>query len=224
MLSSKYPDNNNLSKYLNNFSEHKGGSAYSIGRDSRFRLARSTSCPGPGHYRVDRDYPENEDYEIGTRARTGVRVPPKYTIPCESRFSPDGALKGLALKTSPLGPGQYPLCKPNLRSQEQSPASFTFPCAKETAEAVRERKRASDVPGPGVYEVLRYGDELGHEKQRAMERAVRRGTHCWASAQYRHLFSCMKPRSCGGVSIPPSLETAPSRQSVQPTAEQSTTS
>mmetsp|Transcript_119934 Transcript_119934/g.334579 ORF Transcript_119934/g.334579 Transcript_119934/m.334579 type:complete len:225 (-) Transcript_119934:204-878(-) len=223
MLSSKYPDVTSFNSYLNSFSEHKSGLAYSIGHDSRFKFSRSTSCPGPGHYRVDRDYPQNELDDVRAHGRTGFRVPPKYSIPSDSRLAPDGVLKGISLRVSPLGPGQYQMHKLNTRSHEKSFPAYTIPSAKETAEAVRDRKKASDVPGPGVYEIQRYGDELGKEKQKAMERAVRRGTNCWASAQYSHLFAAMKPRGGGGAQLLPPLEAASMRRPAQDLQEQAAT-
>lgn len=210
MLSAKYPEVIGMNKYLNNFSEHKGQTAYSIGRDSRFKMSKSASCPGPGHYRVERDYPENELDDVGSHGRTGFRVSPKYSIPSDPRLSPEGVVKGLQTRSSALGPGQYSSHRLNLLSKEKSFAAYTIPSAKETAEAVRERKKASEVPGPGVYKIERYGDALGKEKQKAMERAVRRGTDCWAAAQYSHLFTAMKPRGGGTQRLSP-LEAASGR-------------
>mmetsp|Transcript_91810 Transcript_91810/g.286192 ORF Transcript_91810/g.286192 Transcript_91810/m.286192 type:complete len:227 (-) Transcript_91810:81-761(-) len=210
MLGAKYPEVTHMSRYLNNFSEHKGPLAYSIGQDSRFKLSKSASCPGPGHYRVDREHPENEFDDVGSFSRTGCRTSPKYSMPAEARLSPEGIVKSLQLRTTSLGPGQYPAYRLNTRSSEKSFPAYSFPSAKETAEAVRSRKRASDVPGPGVYNVLRYGDELGKEKQKAMERAVKRGTDCWAAAQYSHLFTAMKPRGGASAPAPSPLEAASS--------------
>lgn len=204
-----------MNKYLNNFSEHKGSLAYSIGRDSRFKLSKSASCPGPGHYRCERDHPENELDDVGSSGRTGSRVTPKYSVPLDTRMSPSGIVKGLVLRTSHLGPGQYSSVRLNTRSQEKSFPAYTIPSAKETAESVRDRKKASDVPGPGVYNIVRYGDELGREKQKAMERAVKRGTDCWAAAQYSQLFTAMKPRSSGKQLLSP-LETASMRPAQEP--------
>ena len=35
-----------------------------------------------------------------------------------------------------------------------------------------------------MYQVKRYGDDLGREKTKIIERAVRKGTRCWAAGQY----------------------------------------
>mmetsp|Transcript_2999 Transcript_2999/g.8084 ORF Transcript_2999/g.8084 Transcript_2999/m.8084 type:complete len:223 (-) Transcript_2999:239-907(-) len=208
MLSAKYPEVTGLNRYLNNFSEHKGPQQYSIGKDDRFKLSKSASCPGPGHYRCERDYPVNELDDMGSFSHTGCRVSPKYTMPVDSRMTPQGIVKGLHMRRNHLGPGQYSSHRLSTLSSEKSFPSYTMPSAKETAEAVRDRKKASDVPGPGVYNIERYGDALGKEKTKAMERAVKRGTNCWASATYSHLFTAMKPRSSSTQRLPPEANIA----------------
>ena len=35
-----------------------------------------------------------------------------------------------------------------------------------------------------MYQVKRYGDDLDREKTKIIERAVRKGTRCWAAGQY----------------------------------------
>jgi len=221
MLNSKTPDNDNVNLWLNNFSDHKRFIAYSIGNDSRWKPPRNASYPGPGRYRVDRDYPENEESEVGTHFRTGVRVPPKYSIPTDSRVAPDGTMKGLSKNpnkevTDSTGPGQYPLSRLGVESRQKEFHTYTIPTAKETAEALRERKKRSDVPGPGVYSLKRYGDDLGAEKTKIMERAVKKGTRCWSSQQYSHIYQCMtqKSRSNSMPTLPPA---APSQSAAQPT-------
>mmetsp|Transcript_46519 Transcript_46519/g.92456 ORF Transcript_46519/g.92456 Transcript_46519/m.92456 type:complete len:196 (+) Transcript_46519:103-690(+) len=192
MLSSKQPELNDLSRYMDRFSEHRGSAAYSIGQDSRFKLRRrSASLPGPGHYRVDRSFPLNDD-EVACDSFSSASF--KYTLAVEPRTTEDGTLKGIALKSQPLGPGQYPVSRLNLISKEKSCPAYTFPMAKETAEALRARKQGGASLGPGAYKIERYGDALGREKQRCTERALRHGTVCKQSAQYSHLFACMKPR------------------------------
>eukprot|EP00928_Gymnodinium_smaydae_P075054 TRINITY_DN5806_c0_g1_i1.p1 TRINITY_DN5806_c0_g1~~TRINITY_DN5806_c0_g1_i1.p1 ORF type:complete len:237 (+),score=32.17 TRINITY_DN5806_c0_g1_i1:139-849(+) len=194
MLSSKHPDPLEMDRYLGHFSEHRRSVHYSIGQGPRFRMPRNASFPGPGHYKTDRDWPENEEEECSTRFVTRVKVAPKFSIPTDERSMPDGTLKGIwTPKTNELGPGQYNQHLKFVRSKEKSLPVFTIPRSKETAEALRERKQKADVPGPGVYALTRSFDDSGREKTKAMERAVRRGTGCWASAQYTHIFACMKP-------------------------------
>mmetsp|Transcript_3896 Transcript_3896/g.9073 ORF Transcript_3896/g.9073 Transcript_3896/m.9073 type:complete len:219 (-) Transcript_3896:59-715(-) len=189
MLEHRLPDVLELSAYINRFSEHRSMAAYTIGNDSRFRLPRSASLPGPGAYRVDRDFPEGDKDEV--RAQ---RLTPSYTIPEETRVTPNGIMKGMytGLCTSDLGPGEYPLSRLGLRSKEKEFVTHTIPRSKESAEALRERKKKADVPGPGTNDVQRLFDS-GREKQKATERAARRGTGCWAAAQYSHVFGRMKP-------------------------------
>eukprot|EP00931_Biecheleriopsis_adriatica_P073190 TRINITY_DN47529_c0_g1_i1.p1 TRINITY_DN47529_c0_g1~~TRINITY_DN47529_c0_g1_i1.p1 ORF type:complete len:229 (-),score=34.31 TRINITY_DN47529_c0_g1_i1:26-712(-) len=221
MLNSKYPDPTELNTWLNNFSEHKRFIAHSIGRDSRWKPPRNAKLPGPGAYKTDRDYPEHERHDMGTHAYS--RVPPKYSIPTESRTAPDGTMKGISLSPNKaiqksLGPGQYPLHRIGTKSAEKEFITLTFPKAKETAEALRERKKTSDVPSPGAYNLKRYGDDLGQEKTKIIERAVKRGTRCWASGQYSHIYQCMKPRSNSMPVLPPAAAAAES--TAQPSQEQ----
>lgn len=194
MLACRNPDNLTINTYLGNFSEHKRAQSYSIGTGERWSVSRSASLPGPGTYRHDSDRPLNETDEIGTMHKTGVRQPPRYSVPEDPRMTPEGVIKGL--RQGPrhdLGPGQYNMIKMNVRSAEKSLPPLTIPKAKETAEAVRDRKKKTDVPAPDRYKVKRDFDDSGKEKTKLMERAVRRGTHCWAESQYSHIFVCMKP-------------------------------
>eukprot|EP00913_Durusdinium_trenchii_P033300 g31175.t1 len=60
-----------------------------------------------------------------------------------------------------------------------------------------------------MYPVRRYGDDLGREKTKIIdprlaerervlverEKAVKKGTRCWAAGAQRHIYQCMKPRS-----------------------------
>lgn len=193
MLNSRNPDHLTVDKYLGNFSEHRRALSYSIGQGSRWRLDRSASVPGPGHYRHDRDFPQN-DGEVGTMYKTGVRTTPKYSVPEDPRVTKEGVIKGLRNPSSNrLGPGHYEQVRMNVRSAEKALPMLRFPQAIESAEALRERKKKNTVPGPDRYQLKRDFDDSGKEKQKAMERAVRRGTHCWAESQYSHIFTCMKP-------------------------------
>merc|ERR1712113_1073586 len=145
MLNTKYPEIVKLNSYLNGFTEHKQPVVYTIARDARFKRDRNGSGLGPGQYRLETDYPENENDQIGTQHRTGSRVPPKYSIPTDARVGRDGSLKGIALTCNCTAPGQYELHKMGTRSTEKGFAKYTIPAAKESAEALRERKKTSAV-------------------------------------------------------------------------------
>eukprot|EP00933_Yihiella_yeosuensis_P079357 TRINITY_DN9187_c0_g1_i1.p1 TRINITY_DN9187_c0_g1~~TRINITY_DN9187_c0_g1_i1.p1 ORF type:complete len:229 (-),score=41.11 TRINITY_DN9187_c0_g1_i1:402-1088(-) len=206
MLLSKYPTQEGVGKYLNNFSEHKRFLSYSVGRGPRFTRPVNALNPGPGHYKVDRDYPEHEEHDMGTTYFT--RVAPKFSIPTESRTAPDGTMKGMSLSPNKeipdsLGPGQYPMYRLGVKSEQKEFVTLTFPKSLETQEALRDRKKKSNVPGPGVYSLKRYGDDLGQEKTRIIERNIKKGTRCWAQQQYSHIYQCMKPRSNSMPQLPP---------------------
>ncbi|CAE8595755.1 unnamed protein product, partial [Polarella glacialis] len=104
------------------------------------------------------------------------------------------------------------------RSAQKEFVAFTIPKTKETQEALRQRKMKNDVPGPGVYDMKRYGDDLGAEKTKTMERALRKGTRCWASGQYSHIYQCMKPRSNSMPTLP-TAEAVAGKTTKQPAQE-----
>lgn len=209
MLESKYPTQLEYGKYLNNFTHHKSQPSLSMTRDSRFKLPRNASEPGPGHYRVDRDFLENELTEFSPKCSTNMTVQPSYSMGHDERCTADGTLKGLLRPNAiTLGPGEYNQHKKmNVISQQKNVGRWTIPKAKESAEALRERKKKSDVPGPGVYGVVRCFDDGGREKLKAMERAARRGTNCWAASQYSHIFLTLKPRKGASLTALPGSRT-----------------
>eukprot|EP00930_Biecheleria_cincta_P033944 TRINITY_DN23490_c0_g1_i1.p1 TRINITY_DN23490_c0_g1~~TRINITY_DN23490_c0_g1_i1.p1 ORF type:complete len:231 (+),score=32.32 TRINITY_DN23490_c0_g1_i1:124-816(+) len=216
MLHHKVPEVTKVNEWLANYSDHKRFIAYTIGNDSRFKPPRNAAIPGPGAYKVDRDLPEHEEHDMGTHFRTGTRVQPKYSFPTDSRVAPDGTMKGLSLNPNKeiidqLGPGQYPLTRLGVTTQQKEFVAYTIDKAKETAEALRDRKKRSDVPGPGVYSIKRYGDDLGQEKAKQMERAVKKGMRCWAAPQYSHIYQCMKPRNNSMPILPSAASQSSSR-------------
>ncbi|CAJ1417838.1 unnamed protein product [Effrenium voratum] len=192
MLNYRNPEFDQLGNWLSNFSEHRRSVTHKIGTDSRFKTAENAKLPGPGAYKVDRDLPEHPDHDMGTRAFSMVN--PSYSMPRESRVAPDGAMKGISLGKPEDAPvvGQYEVPKFGVISTQKEFTSYYFNSAKESQEALRARKK-SNGPGPGNYELKRYGDDLGQEKTRIIERAVRKGTRCWAAGQYSHIYQCMKP-------------------------------
>jgi len=210
MLASKYPDVCQLNAYISKSGNHKSNACYSIGNDGRFKMAKSNSVPGPGHYRTVKDFPDHELHDVGTKFSTTVKVQPCYEFPRDSRVSPEGVLKGIARpKGNPGGPGQHEMIKMNVQSKQKRFSTNLFPKAKESQEALRERKRFADAPGPGAHDMVRsfetlpgrhkvltgFGHESGgDEKAKAMERAYKapNGRACLFETQYSHIFTCMK--------------------------------
>ncbi|CAK9019142.1 Hypothetical protein SCF082_LOCUS14392 [Durusdinium trenchii] len=177
MLNSKHPEFAHLGKWLNNFSEHKRPITHKIGNDSRWKSPQNAYIPGPGAYKVDRDHPEHPDHDMGTTVFSIVN--PSFSIPRESRVAPDGAMKGISLgrPQDAAVVGQYAVPRLGVTSNQKEFATFYFTSAKESQEALRERKKTSDVPGCGVRDRARKG----------FEKAVKKGTRCWAAGAQSHL-------------------------------------
>jgi len=202
-----------MGEYLSHFSSWKRANIATIGQaeetqESIRERKKTGGVPGPGAYRVNRDYPMNDLDDMSTHFYTGVRVNPKYSIPHEARMNSDGTLKGIAKKEChTLGPGQYEMHKMGTNSKEKSFTTHAIPKSKETQEAIRERKRNNNNPGPGQYNAPRYGDDLGKEKTRIMDKVLRKeGTQCWAANQYSHVYNCMKPRSSSTPNLTASVK------------------
>lgn len=205
MLHYRIPDNLEVDRWLGQFSQHRRHQGYSIGQSGRFngRSFSAAGALGPGQYRTTRDWPENDNDEMGTQAFTGSKPAPKYSFNTDSRVAPlDGVLKGLSQtmnkKPNMLGPGQYNAIRVGSKYYKAVPPSYSIPAAKESADAVRERKRQGFSPGPGIYEVHDRFEEMGMERQKALRKLATRGKKSakeedWAHQQYSHIFTCMKP-------------------------------
>mmetsp|Transcript_55 Transcript_55/g.69 ORF Transcript_55/g.69 Transcript_55/m.69 type:complete len:210 (-) Transcript_55:107-736(-) len=182
----------------NQLSTHRRAPQYSFQQDSRF-LTRSSSqaAPGPGYYKVDRDFVMRHEDEMTAGHITGPHgtLQKGVAFTTEARTTADGTLKGMASPDtgagrSSLGPGYY---ESHLVSASKS-ILYSIPAAKESAEALRERKQYGHAIGPGAYEKHGIFDGIGQERQKALKRLARRhGQGCWASQQYSHIFGCMKP-------------------------------
>jgi hypothetical protein len=225
MLSAKKPDVLKMGEYLAHFSSWKKPhiATMNLAEETQetIRERKKTSgVPGPGAYRVNRDYPMNDLDDMPTHMYTGVRVNPKYSIPHDARMNQDGTLKGIARKEChSLGPGQYEMHRMGTRSREKSFTTHAIPKSKETQEALRERKRGNTAPGPGQYNIARYGEDLGQEKTRIMAKVLRKeGTQCWAANQYSHVYNCMKPRAASTPNLTASLKKTPEPASPEATA------
>jgi len=186
---------------LEKFSDKRKMPVYTIGNAERFNMRRSLSAGGslgPGQYRVDRDFPEDEVGEIGTTFNTKCTQPaPKYTFNVDERIAQDGCLKGISQfyqkKPMPLGPGQYPMPVLESRTNRRVSIKYTLPKAKETQEAIRERKVANTSPGPGVYNSASKFDEMDRDRAKETKRLAKRAAKgCWADKQFGQIFGAMK--------------------------------
>merc|ERR1712070_1362410 len=120
----------------------------------------------------------------------------KYSFNVDERMARDGCLKGLSqfYQKTPLmlGPGHYGVPKEPHRLAQRS---VSVPQAKETQEAIRERKVFSVGPGPGVYEAASKFDDMDKEKTVIIKKLVKQhGRESWAAPQFSHMFSSLKPK------------------------------
>mmetsp|Transcript_43208 Transcript_43208/g.99617 ORF Transcript_43208/g.99617 Transcript_43208/m.99617 type:complete len:212 (-) Transcript_43208:195-830(-) len=182
----------------NHLSTHRRSPQYSIGQESRFlQKSRSLTVPGPGHYKVDRDFVIWHEDEMVARNLTGPHGAMQVgtVFPTEPRTTSDGTLKGMAAGLGSKGcgargPGYYD----SHLVQASKTIVYSIPAAKESQEALRERKQFDHSVGPGAYTKQGIFDGIGQERQKALKRLARRhGKACWASEQYNHIFGCMKP-------------------------------
>merc|ERR1719237_196209 len=187
MLNYRNPDVDQFGRYLENFSDKKRAPLYSIAQSGRW-LKKSHSAAGtlgPGQYKVDRDFPSGPD-EMGVSMRTGTQRVVKYTFSCEDRTDGNGTLKGISFVrgVTRMGPGQYPGVEERWRSFRKEAPRYSMPSAPEPQEAVRDRKKFQDSPGPGVYEAPSDFDAISKERQKAIERLARRSRRDSPSPQY----------------------------------------
>mmetsp|Transcript_25561 Transcript_25561/g.40962 ORF Transcript_25561/g.40962 Transcript_25561/m.40962 type:complete len:236 (+) Transcript_25561:83-790(+) len=206
MLNSRTPEVCSIGKYMESFSDKRRQPAYSIGESERFNIKRSMSATGslgPGQYRCDRDFPDEKSHgDMPTTFNTKVVQPsPKYSFFLEERIAIDGAVKGLSQfymkKPNPLGPGQYTLPPVESRTHKRESVKYTIPKAKETQEAIREKKIFSTTPGPGIYDSLTTFDIIDRDRSQVIKRLARKvekGRGCWAATQYANIFGAMTPK------------------------------
>lgn len=224
MLHYKNPDVLHISDYDGRIAVHRRAPEFSIGKTGRF-VSRSASAAGrlgPGQYRVDRDYPSSDD--MAAWSTTSAKTPLSFSFSVDGRVAPDGTLKGIARKNqTDLGPGHYE--QPAARNIKGATPSYSIPRTKESAEALRERKRRVGNVGPGDYDVPRAFDRGGRERQQQLERLAKssHGSDCWAAAQYSHVFDRMKPQPVRGTQSSPALATAAVLALQELTASQPTT-
>lgn len=190
-----------MHRYMEKFSDKKSQPCFSIGQDQRFNMKRSMTGAGklgPGAYRVDRDFPENYAYETDVTFNSKCKDPaPRYTFNVDERMARDGCLKGLSQmfgKRNPLGPGHYDAPSMESRVNKRVSVKYTIPRAKETQEAIRERKVTSTTPPAGSYEPQSKFDEIDREKTKVIKKlAEKHGRESWAAPSFSHIFSAMKP-------------------------------
>lgn len=211
MLHYRHPDVLDYGKYIETFSERRRAPLYTIGRSKRDALGRGTSAGSLSgcSYRYSTDFvdpqPQADKDQHDARCKAGHHACQKYAFAIDSRIDKHGMLKGISpeycKRTNPLGPGHYPLHPVGTHlgdSRRAHDPAYTMNKAKETAEQVRARKKATDNPGPGVYEAPSYFDEVQKEQGSRLEQLAKRQKHCWAADQYSHMFNCMRPANQRG--------------------------
>lgn len=185
------PDILHFTEYFDQFSNRRKHPSFSIPSVTRFSMKRSESGAGslgPGQYRVCRDFPENLYREMPCNFSTKCVVPaPKYTFNVDERIAKDGCLKGISNfygKRNPaMGPGYYNA--PSLESRVNKRA-------KETQEAIRERKVLNLSPGPGTYTTPSKWDDMDREQSKVTKKLAKKAVAgSWVAQQYKQIFACM---------------------------------
>lgn len=214
MLGTAKPDVLHLSQYLDKFSERRTVPTFSIPTVDRFDQKREDSGAGklgPGEYKVCRDFPENHVHEYACHFSTKCVAPaPKYSFDMEERAAKDGGLKGISNffgKTNPkIGPGYYNMPSMESRVNKRVSTKYSIPKAKESQEAIRERKMLNLTPGPGTYTRTSKWDELDREQSKLTKKLAKKATSvpgkaAWVAHQYKQIFAVMK-MSPGSASAP----------------------
>eukprot|EP00747_Dinoflagellata_sp_TGD_P165098 gnl/TRDRNA2_/TRDRNA2_185939_c0_seq1.p1 gnl/TRDRNA2_/TRDRNA2_185939_c0~~gnl/TRDRNA2_/TRDRNA2_185939_c0_seq1.p1 ORF type:complete len:218 (-),score=33.85 gnl/TRDRNA2_/TRDRNA2_185939_c0_seq1:123-776(-) len=196
-LDAKMPEVLAFREYLSGFDHHKRQPVFTISKSRRFpKLKQATAAAhiGPGHYLIDRDFPNGNIYEeCPASSLTGNRRKPDYSFVIDAH-------RGDVIDTTKVGPGQYEVAaaKTGVLCQHFRDPLWTIPKAVEDAQALRERKqRGNPLTGPGSYEVYNHFDHLGKRKSKRLGELAKAGLgkERWSSKEYSNIFRCLKPRA-----------------------------
>mmetsp|Transcript_48819 Transcript_48819/g.79251 ORF Transcript_48819/g.79251 Transcript_48819/m.79251 type:complete len:223 (-) Transcript_48819:139-807(-) len=197
MLHSKEPDLLNYSRYLDNFSDKRRAPACTISFNEKVKPIGKTAAQhlGPGQYKRDVDFVDDKFQQVRKGGLTGSASAPRFSFGHDSRVDlPTGVMKGVIRPANnwinPLGPGQYNRIDGTERhNRVMWPSSQAWTVPKgESAQSIREKKGTGISPGPGVYDLPSFFDDVGRQRQEAMEKSRRRGHSCHWENQFGTIF------------------------------------
>mmetsp|Transcript_43693 Transcript_43693/g.79729 ORF Transcript_43693/g.79729 Transcript_43693/m.79729 type:complete len:235 (+) Transcript_43693:44-748(+) len=158
-----------------------------------FHIPRTVSGAahiGPGHYRMQRLFGATNT-EGDSRRRWRVKAP-GYSFGMETRMTPEGIMKGVAVRSSTQqGPCDYPSAPTSLTKRCDHPQ--TVPRAKEAPEEVRYRHARGNGPGPGYYPPPPTSLETISKEHGAVHSSLPGGMkECHWPSQFNHMFATLK--------------------------------
>eukprot|EP00440_Ansanella_granifera_P031109 gb/GFBE01033783.1/.p1 GENE.gb/GFBE01033783.1/~~gb/GFBE01033783.1/.p1 ORF type:complete len:222 (+),score=42.00 gb/GFBE01033783.1/:1-666(+) len=180
MLNSKEPELLSYGRYLDRLGTNRKAPAWTISHNEN-NLAdkvRTTAAQHlqPGQYKLDRDFVIDKTAEVRKGKLTDSMSAPQIGFGSESRVKKStGVMKGMYRPMnayiSPLGPGQYEAVDSLTHHHRASyPSSFAWSVPKgEAAESIREKKLQGLSPGPGIYNLPSFFDDVDKQKQEALE-------------------------------------------------------
>ena len=129
------------SHLLDSMSPKRRAPVYTISKSRRFPLARATSAAqliGPGHYRLDSDFPLGSSEQLQAGRLTRSAKGPNFGFDREERTDEYGALKGTSATAGgrvpcPMSPGSYTL--PDMAVWRDLAPSFSVPRARSRGKA-----------------------------------------------------------------------------------------
>lgn len=131
----------------------------------------------PGQYKIDRDFVSDITTECKKGRLTDSASAPQFSFGSENRCDPPtGALKSIIRPNnrwiSPGSPGQYNAIDSIDRHKRTSlQSSYAWSVGKgEPQETVRDRQKQGMTPGPGIYQLPSFFDEVDRQRQEAEQK------------------------------------------------------
>eukprot|EP00929_Paragymnodinium_shiwhaense_P055281 TRINITY_DN27705_c0_g1_i1.p1 TRINITY_DN27705_c0_g1~~TRINITY_DN27705_c0_g1_i1.p1 ORF type:complete len:210 (+),score=34.42 TRINITY_DN27705_c0_g1_i1:146-775(+) len=130
-------------KFYDHVAGHPKPIAQKIGRAVARPGLKTNTDVGPGQYRTERIFAENEE-------EFSVALSSTFQVKLEPRMTKDGIMKGNVLaRKSHLGPGQYE--RPQTDTTKNKQPAFSQRRGTEFPEALRLRKGKEHILGPAHY-------------------------------------------------------------------------
>eukprot|EP00933_Yihiella_yeosuensis_P041032 TRINITY_DN35471_c0_g1_i1.p1 TRINITY_DN35471_c0_g1~~TRINITY_DN35471_c0_g1_i1.p1 ORF type:complete len:225 (-),score=20.48 TRINITY_DN35471_c0_g1_i1:155-829(-) len=205
-LESQYPDYLKFRQYIGGYSHHKNQEVYTVSKtgsnDVGRPMPRSISAAdhlAPGHYPVDRDFPNASRFEeIGVGWLTRSAKCRNVAFPYEDREQAFYRSCCPAIKNP--GPPHYFEAsigaQQGSRGHEFVSQKWTIPKVNQTGGRPMPRSvSAADHLGPGTYKLNNRCTDLSWRKVQKLEKCAKAqgGKDHWAGNQYSHIFTRIKP-------------------------------